>query len=76
VKTFYLNSTQPIHIPGFSPSRRQFTEGADGVESVATSKDGSVTVKLTNRKGGSATVRVLPHGVYVETREKDADADK
>lgn len=73
MKTFYLNGLQPIHIPGFSPSRRQFTEGADGVESVAIAKDGSVTVRLTNKKGGSATVRVLPHGVYVETKEKETD---
>jgi hypothetical protein len=71
MKTFYLNSREPIQIPGFSGARRSFTEGQNDVESITLGKDGAAIVRLTNGKGAAATVRVMPQGVYLETKEKN-----
>lgn len=66
MKAFYLPPNEPLQIGGFGVFS-VFVEGQKGVESIAMGKDG-VTVKLKNKRGAEATVRIIASGRFVETK--------
>ncbi len=69
MKAFYLPPNEPLQVPSFGMFTG-FIEGSKGVHSVTMAKDG-VVVKLKNKNGAEATVRIVAGGRYVETKEID-----